>query len=204
METTGNTDDWDALCERLGSADSQAMRRVFVEYSEQLRRLASKNIHPALLRRFDGEDVVQSAFRTFFRRLQSGELTIKGTEHLWKLLATITLCKTRSHARRHTAECRDVGLEQAVVAEQQLGSGPASADDVLALWEEIDHVLKGLPAHTSAIVSERLAGKGKTEIARELGLTRQTVHRLIRLVEDRLTQRLDKISPPSEMTSTDS
>ncbi len=196
---TGNghrPDELDSLCEKLGSGDSQAVRQVFDDYSTQLVRLASRNISPALAKRFDGEDVVQSAFRTFFRRLQAGTLTIRHTEHLWRLLVTITLCKTKSYARRHRADRRNVATERPAVDEQQFGPVSASEEDLLALQEEIDLVLEGLPPHTTEIVSGRLAGKGKTEIAKELGLTRQTVHRLLRLVESRLTERLDHLSTP--------
>jgi RNA polymerase sigma-70 factor (ECF subfamily) len=92
--------------------DNEANQKLFEQYSQRLVRLAGNHIHPALIKRFDGEDVVQSVFRTYFRRQDAGEFAIEHTQQLWKLLVTITLCKTRSYARRHTADRRDARAEQ--------------------------------------------------------------------------------------------
>lgn len=183
-----------SLCQRLNQGDSKAMQQLFDKYSEQLIRLASKNIHPALLKRFDGEDVVQSVFRTFFRRQEDGKIQIGHSQQLWHLLATITLCKTRSHARRHTAERRNTRAEEAFVGDLQLFGREPSAEDALALWEEIDVALEGLPDRAGEILSSRLDGKNKSEIATEMNLSRQTIHRILKLVEQRLTERFELFS----------
>lgn len=190
----GRSTDWDSLCRGLDARESQAIRKVFDIYSARLVRLASRNIHPALARRFDGEDVVQSVFRTFFRRLQNGELRIKQSAELWRLLVTITLRKTRSKARRHTAACRNVAHEERLPDDAEIIDSHVGSDDLFALWEEIDTVLAGLPDRASQIVALRLEGKGHSEIAQELDLTRQTIYRILKLVEERLMERLDEIA----------
>ena len=198
-EQAGQEDSlWDTVCLQLHLKDPDGARRVFEAYSEQLVRLASNHIDPALRRRFDGDDVVQSVFRTFFRRLDDGSLNIHRSEHLWKLLVTITLCKTRSHARRHRAQCRDAKREAVFIENRDILANAASTEDVLALWDEIRAVTEGLPARTADVISLRLEGNGKAEIARKLGITRQTVHRLLSLVESRLAERLENLGPDSE------
>lgn len=183
-----------AFQERLHAGDSDAANELFDDYSRRLIQLASKNIHPALLKRFDGEDVVQSVFRTFFRRHEEGSFHIEHSQQLWQLLVTLTLCKTRSHARRHTAEKRNAKNDQEITDQGILLDGRASPEDALALWEEIDLVLNGLPDRAAEIISLRLEGKSSAEIANDLELTRQTIHRILRLVESRLQQRFDFFS----------
>jgi RNA polymerase sigma factor (sigma-70 family) len=194
QERSGHLSVLQSLCQRLNRGDSQAMQQLFDRYSEQLVRLAGKNIHPALLKRFDGEDVVQSVFRTFFRRQEEGKIQIEHSQQLWQLLATITLCKTRSHARRHTAEKRNAKAEEGIAADLQLFEREPSPEDALAMWEEIDAALDGLPERAGKILSNRLEGKNKSEIAKEMNLSRQTIHRILRLVEERLTERFELLS----------
>ena len=194
VASAGMLTNWHSFWERLERGESVAAEELFARYSEQLIQLASRNIHPALVKRFDGEDVVQSVFRTFFRRHGAGQLRIEHSQQLWKLLVTITLCKTRSMARRHTAERRDVKLDQQIVSDADLADRQPNPSDALALWEEIDLALKGLPPKTGEILSARLEGKSKSEIASELNLSRQTIHRILNLVEERLSSRIEELS----------
>jgi len=74
--------------------------------------------------------------------------------------------------------------------------GPPQApqpEDAIALWEEVDHVLAGLPQKTGLILAARLEGQSKSEIAEKLAVSRQTVHRICALLEQRLSERFDSI-----------
>ena len=188
--------DFQSFERRLRAGESDAVQKLFDDYSRKLVRLAGNHIHPALLKRFDGEDVVQSVFRTFFRRQEEGKFRIEHSQELWQLLATLTLCKTRSHARRHTAERRDATADRAMSEENGMFDGQPSPEDALALWEEIDLVLNGLPDRTGEIISMRLEGKNRQEIAQELNLSRQTIHRILKLVQERLARRFQLFSSP--------
>jgi len=184
--------------QRLESGDDDAMQKLFERYSQALARVASHNIHPALIKRFDGEDVVQSVFRTFFRRQDAGNLSIAHTEQLWKLLVTITLCKTRNQARKHTADKRDVRSEQESAAHEFFPRHQPAPEDALMFWEEVDWLLQGLPDRVGEILSARLEGKTKTEIADQLEVSRQTVHRTLNLLQDRLNDRMERLSVDSQ------
>ena len=192
--------DFQSFQERLQAGESNAVKKLFDDYSRRLVRLAGNNIHPALLKRFDGEDVVQSVFRTFFRRQEAGKFHIEHSQELWQLLVTLTLCKTRSHARKHTADRRDARADLSMPNEQMLDRQPLP-EDALALWEEIDVVLEGLPDRTGEIISMRLEGKTRTEIAKELNLSRQTIHRILKLIQERLAQRFARFSSPDSTVS---
>ncbi|WP_197454638.1 RNA polymerase sigma factor [Stieleria varia] len=178
----------------MHDGDSDAIKALFDQYSQRLIHLASKNIHPALLKRFDGEDVVQSVFRSFFRRQEQGAFHIEHSEELWQLLVTLTLCKTRSQARKHTAEKRDASADVVISDVNQMFDRQPSHEDALALWEEMEMVLQGLPDRTAEIISMRLEGLNRSEIAKQLNLSRQTIHRILKLVQERIKQRFEQFS----------
>ncbi|MCS7470528.1 sigma-70 family RNA polymerase sigma factor [Stieleria sp. ICT_E10.1] len=193
--------DFAAFQSRLQRGETDAVRKLFDDYSRRLVCLAGKNIHPALLKRFDGEDIVQSVFRTFFRRHGAGGFQIEHSQQLWQLLATLTLCKTRSHARKHTADCRDAQAEHAISEDLTILAREPSAEDALALWEEIDLVIEGLPPKTGEIIALRLEGRTKTEIAGQLSVSRQTIHRILNLVLERLEHRFALFSDETATNS---
>ena len=62
-------------------------------------------------RRVDPEDVVQSAYKSFFAGALDDRYVLQRTGDLWHLLAAITLHKLHHQVRRHTAETRSVERE---------------------------------------------------------------------------------------------
>jgi RNA polymerase sigma-70 factor (ECF subfamily) len=96
---------------------------AFQGYAVRLARLAEQHLSQKVAARLDGEDVVQSVFRTFFRRCSQGEFQIDTSAQIWRLLVTLTLRKARAHARRHLAGKRDaaVGLCDADCREVKRG-----------------------------------------------------------------------------------
>ncbi|MGA7698057.1 MAG: LuxR family transcriptional regulator, partial [Thermoguttaceae bacterium] len=59
-------------------------------YRQRLCQLVEREMNRRFRRREDPEDVVQSAFRTFYRRNAQGEFRIDFSTDLWRLLETIT------------------------------------------------------------------------------------------------------------------
>src|SRR5438132_1596809 len=80
-----------ALDDRLRRRDPAAAEHVFARYAGQLVRVAEQHISRRLAGRVDGEDVVQSVFRTFFRRAEAGQFRIDSSVQLWQLLVRITV-----------------------------------------------------------------------------------------------------------------
>lgn len=63
----GRTDQ--ALLERIHhEADQDAAIGIFLRYSERLLKSAERSMSSSLSSRVDPDDIVQSVFRTFFRR----------------------------------------------------------------------------------------------------------------------------------------
>jgi RNA polymerase sigma-70 factor (ECF subfamily) len=171
----------------LPAGDPAAARAVFDRYSERLVRLADRHLSQKLAGRVDGEDVVQSVFRTFFRREAAGEFHIDGSAQLWQLLVRITILKARARARHHTAGLRDAGAERAVADGFDPATPEPGPDEAVILVDQIDALLRDLPPLYGQLLGLRLQGRPVTEVADELGVSRQTVHRALNLLQERLT-----------------
>src|SRR5215471_17624785 len=105
---------------RLRDRDSSAARELFQRFTRQLIAQAHKRFGSALKGKVDPEDVVQSAYKSFFRRYEEGKLELVGWNSLWGLLTVITLRKGAARVRYYRAECRDAAREEAA---------PPGADD---------------------------------------------------------------------------
>jgi RNA polymerase sigma-70 factor (ECF subfamily) len=72
--------------ERLRAGVPEAAQRLFSEYALRLAHVAEQHLSSKSAGRLDRDDVVQSVFRTFFRRSARGEFRFDGSEQLWSLL----------------------------------------------------------------------------------------------------------------------
>src|SRR5262249_18694472 len=95
------------LLERYRRHDAAAAEELFRRYAERLVRLARSRLSRKLATRVDAEDVVLSAYRSFFL-LALEEVPLQQSGDLWRLLVRITLRKVYRNARRHQADCRSV------------------------------------------------------------------------------------------------
>src|SRR5262245_57011648 len=115
-------DDRDLIAQFKAGSESAA-GELFDRYCEQLMRLARRRIGQRMASRVDPEDVIQSAFRTFFVRVRNDEFTFDGENDLFKLLVRLTVNKALRQIAYHRAAKRDPGKE----------AGQGSTDhDVLA------------------------------------------------------------------------
>jgi len=106
------------------------------------------------------------------------------------LLVQITLQKVRAYGRQHTAGMRDVAAEAPDGATLLLEAvahepGPAVA---AALVDQIEAVLRGMPALYCDLLQLRLEGYSVSDTAARLRVSRRTVHRGLRLLQERLTR----------------
>ena len=66
------------LMARLGSGEDAAAREVFQQFAGRLVALARGRFNRLLARKVDPEDVVQSAFKSFFARNRAGKPVVGG------------------------------------------------------------------------------------------------------------------------------
>lgn len=175
-----------SLLARYCAGNDEAAAELYRRYAERLRRVVETQFSARLAARLDAEDIVQSAFGSFFRVARTGVYQVPAGEHLWKLLFTITLNKLRAQGVRHTAAKRDVRLT-APLGEEALA--PAGKDDLaeaqfyLVLGEALDRLA---PLHRQ-MVELRLRGFEVAEIARQTGRAKRTAERVLQQAMAQLT-----------------
>jgi RNA polymerase sigma-70 factor (ECF subfamily) len=150
--------------------------------------VASAQTSPDLARRVDPEDVVQSVFRTFFRRAKLGQYTVPEGEELWRLLLVIALNKIRAIGAFHRAAKRDVKQTSGgEVYENAVESQAARDEEALSLLRMvIDDLLQDLPEAHRRIIELRIEGHEVNEIATAVQRSKRSVERELQDFRNRL------------------
>jgi RNA polymerase sigma factor (sigma-70 family) len=188
MDETDPVTDW---LRRWCAGDEQGAELLFARYAARLTHIAEQHLSRKVAAREGGEDVVQSVFRTFFRRSAEGLFRIDTSAQLWRLLVKITLQKARTRGRYHEAKKRSAAAEvrpadDAWVAEAlDREPGPAAAAELVDLMEA---VLQGVPPLYCRVLELRLQGMVPADVARELHVSRNTVYRALDLFKQRLLE----------------
>ncbi|XZE51906.1 RNA polymerase sigma factor [Planctomycetaceae bacterium SH139] len=185
-----------SLLRRMHSgSDEDAAYNLYVRYAERLIQLARQKTPADLATRVDPEDIVQSVFRTFFRRASAGQYDVPEGEELWKLLLVIALNKLRSQGAFHRAGKRDVQKTAALAAGQEIaGNGTEAEMAKRFLQMSIDEVVSKLPAASQTIIRLRIEGYEMQEIAQRVQRSKRTVERVLQAFRSAMMSELDGAS----------
>ena len=147
------------LLQLVRSGDQSAAAELYRRYVDRMIHLARSRLAPKLGRRVDPEDVVQSAYRSFFRRVIDGRYLVTEDEQLWHLLAAITVGKARKAVRRHTSDKRSVSSEESTadtLAQTRLSPGALAQEplpeEATMLIEETERMMANLTPQQCQIV----------------------------------------------------
>jgi len=189
-----------SLVRRFRAGEDDAATQLYKRYAERLHRLAQRNTALDLTRRFDAEDVVQSVFRTFFRRVRTGLYDLPAGDELWRLLLVISLNKIRGLAIYHRAQKRSVGSTVAPDSDllSQLAHSDTDALAVTSLKMVIEEVMSDLPDVQRQMIVRRIEGCQVEEIATETGRSKRTVERVLQDFRQRLRGIIDARPDASE------
>lgn len=140
------------------------------------------------------EDIVQSVFGSFFRRVRQGYYDIPDQDELWKLLLVIALHKVRGKATYHHAAKRNAhrtigGVEARRRLEGEANSGASAFAHLELVFEEI---LERLPPESRGMVTLRIEGCEVAEVARLTGRSRRSVERILQETRSTLSDLLQK------------
>ncbi len=181
------------LMARLRSGEGTAARQVFDRFGARLIVLARGRFNRLLARKVDPEDVVQSAFKSFFVRHRAGKLDVGDCDGLWNLLALITLRKCADRAEYFRADRRDAAREATGPAG---GDGPDAwlvaldreprPEEAAILAETVEHLFRDVSAHERPILELSLQGYTASEISVRLGRAERSVRRLRERIRNRL------------------
>jgi RNA polymerase sigma factor (sigma-70 family) len=188
MDESDPVADW---IRRWSAGDAQAAEALFARYAARLTHVAEQHLSRQLAGREGGEDVVQSVFRTFFRRSAEGQFQIDSSAQLWRLLVTITLQKVRTRGRYHTAKKRSAANEVHPEYDSWVAETLAREPDPAEAAELVDlmgALLEGVPPLYACVLELRLQGVALADVARELKISRTTMYRALELFKQRLLE----------------
>lgn len=182
----------DKLLDGLAAGDAAAADATFSRYVERLTRLARTRLSHKLASRLDPDDVVASAWRSFFVRAGAGHFALRRSGDLWRLLAAMTLHKLYRQVRHHSAERRSVDKEQSIDALADL-AGPfdrePTADEALALSDEVESLMMQIDPFHRRVLELRLQGEPISEIAGATGRAERSVRRALQAIRELLTRK---------------
>jgi RNA polymerase sigma-70 factor (ECF subfamily) len=189
------------LIDGLRAGDEATLREVFAHYGPLLRGIADSRLAPGLQRRFDADDVVQSTFRTFFRRAQGGQFQFDDNQRLWNLLLAIALTKLREKVRYHGRQARAVERERPAAASRPGDSTPPEdsvvapappPDAAVELADAYESFLLSLDAQERRLVDLKLQDRTNDEAAEALGISERSVRRILQRLEGKMALALER------------
>jgi RNA polymerase sigma-70 factor (ECF subfamily) len=180
---------------RLQAGDDAAARELFDRFAHQLIALVRLRVADGLRHKFDPEDVVQSAYKSFFHRYGDGNLEAVNWNSLWGLLTLIALRKCAERVAYYRAECRDTAREVATPATEEgavrleaLGREPTPLE-AAELSETVQRLFAALDPDERPVLELSLQGYTTREISQRLGRAERTV----RLLREGVRKRLERM-----------
>jgi RNA polymerase sigma-70 factor (ECF subfamily) len=180
---------------RLHNKEDAAAQDLVGRFTHQLIALALRHINAGLRHKVDPEDVVQSAYKSFFVRYGAGNLDVENWNSLWGLLTLITVRKCAERAAYHRAGRRDAarevspprGGDEAASWLEPFGREPTPLEAAV-LTETIEQLFADLDEEERPVLELSLHGHTTREIAEQLGRAERTV----RLLREGVRRRLER------------
>jgi RNA polymerase sigma-70 factor (ECF subfamily) len=152
-------------------------------------RLAKRRIGQRMTSRVDPEDVVQSAYRTFFTRVKNDEFSFHEQDDLFKLLVRLTVHKALRQIAYHRAAKRNPELEALQSSNpqeflQQISAESATPDMEVALLDEFEQFMGQLQPLDRDVLQLKLQGYSTVEIAEKLGSYDRKIRRVLERIQE--------------------
>jgi RNA polymerase sigma-70 factor (ECF subfamily) len=183
---------------RLRCGDSAAAAIIFHRFAQRLTSVARCHLDNRLRQKVDPEDVLQSAYKSFFHRQSDGSLAPSDWDELWNLLTVLTIRKCIRSWERYTTARRDFRVEAVPPPtagtdfDWQLLDREPSPEEGALLAEAVERLLQGLQSRDRDIATLALQGYSAAEISEQLNRPRRTVYRVLERIKKRLEQMQDE------------
>lgn len=180
LENAANRD----LLTAWRNGSQQAAQILVRRYMARLCALARSRLSERLARRMDADDVVMSAWRSFFTAVDGSQIHAPHNDDLWPLLVTLTLRKLSRQTARHFADRRTVNAESSALTEhwQEVVAREPTPAEAAVVTDELEQLMSGLSSADRQILERRLQGEDQAEIARALDRSERTVRRALQRI----------------------
>ncbi len=178
------------LLSRCRDGKEDAATALYLRYARRLQRLAESQTNQKMAVRVDPEGIVQSVFRTFFRRVSDGQYNVSDGQELWNLLLVISLNKLRSQAAKHRAAKRDVSRTFPLADSDQKSTG--NDDEALTVLKmTVEEIVGVLPIVERKIIQLRIEGFEVQEIADKTKRAKRSVERILQRFREQLKKSIE-------------
>ncbi len=170
------------LIRRFRAGEQDAASELYLRYAKRLQGLAKNQTSTELAVRKGADDIIQSVFRTFFRRVSVGQYDVIEGEDLWRLFMVIALNKIRNAAEFHRAKKRDVRKTKSVDSDLYRTFSTHEKDEhvaIVVLQLTIDNIVSGMPGQSRELVQLRMEGYSVAEIATKTKRAQRSVERVL-------------------------
>ncbi|HVA48531.1 MAG TPA: sigma-70 family RNA polymerase sigma factor [Pirellulales bacterium] len=178
------------LLARYQDGDQSAAEEMFRRYVSRLTVFARTRLAPRVARRVDAEDVVLSAYRSFFVRARDGQFRLRRSGDLWRLLVAITLNKVRHQVAHHEADKRAMRREENPASLNEQFSRSPRPEHAIAVADELEQVMAAMSPVKRRILELRLLDYSLAEIAADIGRSERTVRRMLDELQAYLERRM--------------
>lgn len=169
----------------IRDGDDDAAALLYQRYAHRVLNLVQTRMSERLRSKTEPEDIVQSAFRSIFRGVRSGNYDAPDGAALWNLLAVIAVNKLRRHANRLFAQRRDAAREVAFdTCDEALGIDQRSIE---ILEMTIRETLERMRPFDAQVLSLRLQRYSVEEISEQTGHSKRMVERSLQKSRLRLS-----------------
>lgn len=186
------------LLNRWREGDQEAATELFDKYVKRLCALARSRLSNRMQRRVEPEDIVQSAYRSFFRHAED-RYELEKPGDLWRLLAAITVSKVRGQVEFHSAQKRGIYLEQSVksdgsvihVSPEAVAEDP-SPEEAAAVTEEVTNIIRELDDFGRTVFELSMQNQSIEQIAETVERSQRTIRRTLQNIRESLEKKLEE------------
>ena len=178
------------LVERLRAGDPAAADTLYRRYVPALRLAVRRRLHSHLRARFDSLDFVQDVWASFLA-LPPDRLMFDSPEALVGFLHRVAHHKVADTTRRGVGrDGKPAPVREVPMADRpddrpaHLPAGTPTPSQWAIADEELDRLLRRLPAGYQEIVHRLREGYTQDDIARMANLSRRTVNRVVRRLKE--------------------
>jgi len=183
------------LAEQLRDESGEAATLLFQRFGLWLQKAVDRKIGGRLRRRVDADDILQSAFWSFFRRTADGQYDFEHSGALCRMLLTIAENKIRKTAGFHRRARRDIEREQPGAVETVKLSDrqwQRAARELADTIDEIACIVDSLDPRDAEFFRRRyFLGHSLGKIAADTGWSLATVKRVVSRVTARVRERVE-------------
>jgi RNA polymerase sigma-70 factor (ECF subfamily) len=192
---------FEEVIEQLRRGEESGANEVYHRFARNLCALTQSRLNNIMRAKIDAEDVVQSAFRSFFSMFMGTDedkrFDVRNWDGLWAILVVIAVRKCREQWRRFRGRTRDAKREQAMDAGDSSAPGWEAVDreplpeEAALLGDLLEKLLGRLTPRDRVILEKRLQGHSIEEIVAATGRSERAVFRVLAEARQHLKELLE-------------